>query len=531
MRAFSDLLHSLLYAPQRLVKQAYLVQFIKNTPDPDRGYVLSALTGELSIKGVKSGLVRQIAYQKCDPILFDLSYDFVGDLAETTALIWPKADNKNIEVKISNVIRELQNSSGLDASNYLQRLLDQMPEVQRWALLKLLTGGLRVGVSARMVRLAIAQTYGIDINEIEQVWPLIEPPYLELFNWLEGTSKKPEARGRAVFQPMMLAHPLLESDIAKMDFSAYQAEWKWDGIRIQLVSAKNGVRIFSRTGDDISNTFPELVQPLEWRGVIDGELLSGIPSKIGSFQQLQLRLNRKKVRMKMQVENPVFMRAYDILLDENKDVRMYSLEYRRNLLENRMKSELHTPYLDLSEILPNASFTNLQKWREQCRAGGLIEGIMLKDKNSAYHAGRIKGKWFKWKRNPLTADLVVLYAQRGHGKRSSFFSDFTLGAWHYDSKQDKNILLPVAKAYSGYSDNDLKKLDKFVRENIVQKFGPVREVEKTLVVEIAFDSVQRSNRHKSGVATRFPRFKAIRWDKPVEQANSVSDLIELIDNN
>ena len=231
----------------------------------------------------------------------------------------------------------------------------------------------------------------------------------------------------------------------------------------------------------------------------------------------------------MREENPVFMRAYDILLDENKDVRMHSLQHRRKLLEDRMELVLNTPYLDLSEILPNASLANLQKWRDQCRAGGLIEGIMLKDKTSAYQAGRIKGKWFKWKRDPLTADLVVLYAQRGHGKRSSFFSDFTLGAWHYDSKQDKNILLPVAKAYSGFSDDELKKLDKFVRENIVQKFGPVREVEKALVVEIAFDSVQRSNRHKSGIATRFPRFKAIRWDKPVNEANSVSDLIELID--
>ncbi len=529
MKAFSDLLHSLLYAPQRSVKQAYLVQFIKNTPDPDRGYVISALTGELSFKGIKASFIRQIVYQRCDPVLFDLSYDFVGDLAETTALIWPKENNKNIDIKASEVIIELQNLSRIDASNYLQKLLDQMPEPQRWALLKFFTGGLRVGVSARIARLAIAQTFEKDINEIEQVWPLIEPPYLELFNWLEGTGKQPEAGGRAVFRPMMLAHPLLESELPKLDFNAYQAEWKWDGIRVQLVSAKNGVHLFSRTGDDISKSFPELVKPLNWRGVIDGELLSGSPGKIGSFQKLQFRLNRKKASVAIQRESPVFIRVYDILFDGKNDVRKHSLKQRRKLLEERMKFELNMRYVDLSEILPEVSITNLQKWREQCRAGGLIEGVMLKDKASAYCAGRIKGKWFKWKRDPLTADLVVLYAQRGHGKRSSFFSDFTLGAWHFDIKENKNILLPVAKAYSGFSDNELKQLDKFVRENITQKFGPVREVEKTLVVEIAFDSVQRSNRHKSGIATRFPRFKAIRWDKPVKEANTVSDLIKLID--
>ncbi|MDC3311980.1 cisplatin damage response ATP-dependent DNA ligase [Alphaproteobacteria bacterium] len=529
MKIFADLLHSLLYAPQRLVKQAYLVEFIKNTPDPDRGYALSALTGELSIQGVKAGLIRKIAYQKCDPVLFDLSYDFVGDLAETTALIWPNTTRQVSGIRISDIISKLKTANRKDAGTLVQEWLDQLPESQRWALLKLLTGGLRVGVSARMVRLALAQSYQIDVNEIEQIWPLIEPPYLELFNWLDGKADKPDAAGRAVFRPMMLAHPLLESEIAEMDFASFQAEWKWDGARIQLVSGSDGVRIFSRSGDDISGTFPEIAKPLSWHGVIDGELLAGNPNKIGSFQQLQLRLNRKKPSVKMISETPVFMRVYDILFDNNIDVREHPLEYRREVLEAQMKTGLKTCYLDLSPILADASLANLQTWRQQCRAGGLIEGLMLKNKTSSYQAGRIKGSWFKWKRDPLTADLVILYAQRGHGKRSSFFSDFTLGAWGEGSEYDAQTLLPVAKAYSGFTDDELKKLDKFIRENIIQKFGPVREVEKTLVVEIAFDSVQYSKRHKSGIATRFPRFKAIRWDKPARDANSISDLIAMID--
>ena len=340
-----------------------------------------------------------------------------------------------------------------------------------------------------------------------------------------------------MFRPMMLAHPLLDPEIERLDFTSFQAEWKWDGARIQLVSGTDGVRLFSRSGDDISSTFPEIAKPLSWKGVIDGELLAGIPVQLGSFQQLQVRLNRKKPSSKLMSENPVFARVYDILIDGDSDLRENSLEHRRALLEAQMKSGLNVAYLDLSEILAEASFANLQIWREQCRVGGLIEGVMLKHKTSSYQAGRIKGSWYKWKRDPLTADLVILYAQRGHGRRSSFFSDFTLGAWAEDSKTDSNTgtktgtatLLPVAKAYSGFSDDELKMLDKFVREHIVQKFGPVREVEKTLVVEIAFDSVQRSKRHKSGIATRFPRFKAIRWDKPANEANSVSDLIAMID--
>ena len=545
MRVFANLLQSLLYAPQRLVKQAYLVEFIRNTPDPDRGYALSALTGELSIQGVKAGLIRQIAYERCDSVLFDLSYDFVGDLAETVALIWPQNDDVNAEISVSEIITKLKTVSRIDARIVLKQWLDQMPEAQRWALLKLLTGGLRVGVSARMVRLALAQAYQTDVNDIEQIWPLIEPPYAELFNWLEGSADKPDAAGRAVFRPMMLAHPLLEPEIERLDFTSFQAEWKWDGARIQLVSGTDGVRLFSRSGDDISSTFPEIAKPLSWKGVIDGELLAGTPDQLGSFQQLQLRLNRKKPSSKLMSENPVFVRVYDILIDGDSDLRDNSLEHRRALLEAQMKSGLNVAYLDLSEILAEASFANLQIWREQCRAGGLIEGVMLKHKTSSYQAGRIKGSWYKWKRDPLTADLVILYAQRGHGRRSSFFSDFTLGAWAEDSKTDNKTgtqtgtqtgtktgtatLLPVAKAYSGFSDDELKMLDKFVREHIVQKFGPVREVEKTLVVEIAFDSVQRSKRHKSGIATRFPRFKAIRWDKPANEANSVSDLIAMID--
>ena len=537
MRVFANLLQSLLYAPQRLVKQAYLVEFMRNTPDPDRGYALSALTGELSIQAVKAGLIRQIAYEMCDSVLFDLSYDFVGDLAETVALIWPENDDVKAEISVNEIITKIKAVSRVDASTLLKQWLDQMPEAQRWALLKLLTGGLRVGVSARMVRLALAEAYQTDVGEIEQIWPLIEPPYAELFNWLEGSSDKPDAAGRAVFRPMMLAHPLSEPEIERLDFTSFQAEWKWDGARIQLVSGTDGVRLFSRSGDDISSTFPEIAKPLSWKGVIDGELLAGIPSKLGSFQQLQLRLNRKKPSSKLKAENPVFVRVYDILFDGDSDVRANSLEQRRTLLEAQMNSGLNVAYLDLSEILVDASFANLQIWREQCRAGGLIEGVMLKNKKSRYQAGRIKGSWYKWKRDPLTADLVILYAQRGHGRRSSFFSDFTLGAWSEDTNMDIKtgtktataILLPVAKAYSGFSDDELKMLDKFVREHIVQKFGPVREVEKKLVVEIAFDSVQRSKRHKSGIATRFPRFKAIRWDKPANEANSVSDLIAMID--
>ena len=528
MRAFSDLLEALLFSPRRTVKLAHLVNWIRSTDDPDRGWGLAALTADLSFSAVKAGAVRELAGQVTDPDLFALSYDFVGDLAETVALLWPDPESISEEKKpsLSQVVSVLTSIQRKDAVLQLSDWMNELKVSERWALLKLATGGMRVGVSARLVRLSLAQAYDTEVSEIEQIWPLLNPPYAALFDWLEGRAEKPDAAGRAVFHPVMLAAPIDEKTIQSLTLADWQIEWKWDGARIQLVSAEEGVRLFSRSGDDISAAFPELTPLMNWQGVLDGEILAGRPENIDSFNALQQRLNRKKAGSKLQLSSPVFVRFYDLLSVGDEDLRAQPLRERRVRLEQEQEKIDHELF-DLSELLQITEHTDLSQHRDQCRKGGLIEGVMLKNKNSFYKAGREKGLWYKWKRDPLYADLVIMYAQRGHGKRSSYYSDFTLGAWQGSAADI--VLVPVCKAYSGFTDSELSKLDKFVRENTINRYGPVREVDQALVVEVAFDSLHLSSRHKSGIATRFPRFHAIRWDKNADDADHVDQLKKMID--
>jgi len=522
MRRFASLLEQLLFAPQRNAKLAWIEDWLRNCPSEDRGWGVAALVGDLELGRIKSGLVRRLAHQAVNPELFAESYDFVGDLAETTALIWPQRNGTNHkEPALHEVVLTLRQSTPEEAEDHLRRWLDHLDGTGRWGLLKLITGGLRVGVSARMLRLALAQTYAKPVEDIEEIWPLISPPYPELFAWLEGYGKRPSAEGRAVFRPLMLAHPINDDETDNIKPSDFLAEWKWDGARVQFASASDGARLFSRSGDNISPAFPELVQGINWQGVLDGEILAGHPDRVEPFQHLQQRLNRKTANPKMIRDKPVFIRFYDILFDGEEDLRHQPIETRRARLKALIPTLGH-PLFDISAELEFTSPDDLKTWREQCRQGGLIEGLMLKRRQSLYQQGRVKGLWYKWKRDPLTADVVVMYAQRGHGKRSSFYSDFTFGAWTDD--QDGRRLVPVGKAYSGFTDDELKLLDKFVRENTINRFGPVREVTPTLVVEIAFDSIGLSSRHKSGVAMRFPRFASIRWDKPAEEAETLDEL-------
>ena len=528
MKGFSDLLDALLFSPRRNVKLAHLVNWIKTTADPDRGYGLAALTSDLSFRSVKAGVVRELAGQVTDPDLFALSYDFVGDLAETVALLWPdrKPTEPSEQPSLSQIITTLSAVKRDQAAAQLAVWMNDMQVSERWALLKLATGGMRVGVSARLVRVALAQAYSRDVAEIEEIWPLLAPPYTELLDWLDGRVDRPDAAGRAVFHPVMLASPIDEKTLASLDLADWQIEWKWDGARIQLVSAEEGVRLFSRSGDDISSAFPELTRPMSWRGVLDGEILAGRPDAIDSFNALQQRLNRKTASPKLQADSPVFLRFYDLLTVGDEDLRSTPLADRRTRLEAEFQKIDHE-FSDLSAPLQVTDQAELSDFRENCRQGGLIEGVMIKAKDSLYRAGREKGLWFKWKRDPLYADLVIMYAQRGHGKRSSYYSDFTLGAWM--GPADDLVMVPVCKAYSGFTDAELSRLDKFVREHTTNKFGPVREVEQKIVVEVAFDSLHLSGRHKSGIATRFPRFHAIRWDKLVDEADHIDQLKQLID--
>jgi DNA ligase-1 len=520
---FAELLDALLFTPSRNGKLLLLTEYFRATPDPERGWALAALTGGLAFAQAKPAQIRALVQERVDPELFGWSYDFVGDLAETVALIWPSRPGANRVPELTEIVEALLLASRSSASRLIEAWLDSLDPTGRWALLKLVTGGLRVGVSARLAKTALAE-FGKarveEVEEVEELWHALTPPYRPLFEWLDGTGARPSIADKPVFLPLMLANPLESDELAALDPASYLAEWKWDGIRVQ-VSARGGEkRLYSRSGDDVSTAFPEIVEALPDRVVLDGELLVGSFEDVAPFNDLQQRLNRKKPTAKLMQDYPGFVRLYDALWLDGEDLRPLPLTTRRERLDTWFREQAR-PRLDLSPLLPFADWDELAELRAGARARG-IEGLMLKLAASPYLAGRPKGPWFKWKRGALTIDCVLMYAQRGHGKRSSLYSDYTFGAWRGPE------LVPVGKAYSGFTDEELTLLDRWVKSHTVNRFGPVREVEAGLVLEIAFDAVQRSTRHKSGLAMRFPRIHRIRWDKPPAEADTVETLSALL---
>jgi len=533
MKAFATLLDTLVYTTSRNRKLALIATYLRETIDPDRGWALAALTDELDFPAVKSSTIRNLMKDRIDPVLWTLSRDFVGDTAETASLLWPGGDvNVAEDPSLSEVVDFLSGLNRSTAPKELPRLLDRLDANERFALIKLATGGMRIGVSARLAKTAFAQAFDVQVEDVEEYWHAIEPPYRDLFAWAADGADPPDVANTPRFRPFMLAHPLEDTKVALRDFAA---EWKWDGIRVQLVRVtKDGeseTRLYSRSGDDISASFPEMLDVLPVDAVLDGELLvrgdkqGGEEGGAASFNALQQRLGRKTVSKKMLAEAPAFVRLYDALIIEGDDLRERPWTERRAELEALM-ARLPDSHFDLSQLVEARDFDHLAEIREGARDDA-IEGLMLKRRDSPYVAGRKVGLWYKWKRDPLLIDAVLMYAQRGSGKRSSFYSDYTFGCW--DGDPDKGAeLLPVGKAYSGFTDAELKQLDQLVRRTTLNRFGPVREVERTLVFEVAFDSVHSSKRHKSGLAMRFPRIHRIRWDKPVHEADRIAALQALV---
>ncbi|MBV9112859.1 MAG: cisplatin damage response ATP-dependent DNA ligase [Hyphomicrobiales bacterium] len=540
MNRFAELLDRLAFEHSRNAKLALMTEFFRSEPDPERGYALAAMTGALSFQLAKPGLIRALIEERTDPVLFAYSYDYVGDLSETVALMWPRDDKRaptTAPPSLTMVIETLKLASKSELPGLLTSWLDALDETGRWALLKLITGGLRIGVSARLAKTALAALGNRDPNEVEEVWHGVSPPYLDLFAWIEGKSRAPESRDPAPFRPVMLSHPLEDGDVSMIEADNFIAEWKWDGIRVQAVAGysedgRKVARIYSRTGEDISPAFPDLVAALDFDAAIDGELLVMREGRVQSFNELQQRLNRKTVTAKLIDDFPAHIRAYDLLIEGKEDLRALPFAERRTRLAALLE-RTGSPRFDLSPALPFRSFDELAAARAApmlAGAGGdaeAVEGVMLKRRDSPYLPGRPKGLWFKWKRDPKLVDAVLMYAQRGHGKRSSFYSDYTFGVWR-DAEAGEE-LVPVGKAYFGFTDEELKELDRFVRNNTINRFGPVREIKHEphagLVLEVAFEGLQRSTRHRSGVAMRFPRINRIRWDKPPAEADRIETLI------
>jgi len=596
MNRFAELLDRLAYEPGRNNKLRLISAYFRKVGDPDRGYALAALTGALSFKHAKPGLIRDLIAARTDPVLFALSYDYVGDLSETVALMWPKASpqtrstpspacwggpgwgqaasavperepppgslrdptspasgrgaelthgvstlhNNPPPPTLSEVVTTLRTLGKTELPRQLARWLDELDETGRWALLKLVTGAMRIGISARLAKTAAATLGDKETHDIELMWPGLVPPYLDLFAWLEGRSEKPVNLDPAPFRPVMLAHAIEDADFANLDASDYIAEWKWDGIRVQAVAGRDGrgnsvVRLYSRSGEDITKSFPDLLPSLHLPGAIDGELLVVRDGRVQTFNVLQQRLNRKVVSPKLTKDYPIHLRAYDLLADGDNDLRELPFAERRAKLEQFVK-KLDDIRIDLSPTIAFDSWQALSAARADPADAGAgedaeaVEGVMLKRRDALYLPGRPKGQWWKWKRDPHIIDAVLMYAQRGHGKRSSYYSDYTFGVW--TAGDDGEQLVPVGKAYFGFTDEELLQIDRFVRRNTTEKFGPVRHVvhepDQGLVLEVAFEGLARSPRHKSGVAMRFPRINRLRWDKPPREADRLETLEKML---
>jgi DNA ligase 1 len=611
MNRFAELLDRLAYEPGRNSKLRLITSYFREVEDPDRGYALAALTGALSFKHAKAGLIRDLIAERTDPVLFALSYDYVGDLSETVALMWPKTEtNRDVSLlshpspqpsptrgegaehnpaqlarkksdkatppvlsvpsplvgeeqgegyrehdinrvahylhnnppppTLTEVVTTLRTLGKTELPKQLTRWLDELDETGRWALLKLVTGAMRIGVSARLTKTAAAELGDKDPHDIELMWPGLSAPYLDLFAWLEGRAEKPVNLDPAPFRPVMLAHAIEDSDFAHLNASDFSAEWKWDGIRVQAVSGRDEhsnvvARLYSRSGEDITKSFPDLLPSLHLTGALDGELLVLRDGRVQSFNVLQQRLNRKIVSPKLIKEYPIHLRAYDLLSEGDEDLRTLPFVERRARLEAFI-GRLNDSRIDLSPTIPFGSWDELAAARKDPESAGAgedaeaVEGVMLKRRDAAYLPGRPKGQWWKWKRDPHLIDAVLMYAQRGHGKRSSYYSDYTFGVW--TSGDDGEQLVPVGKAYFGFTDEELLQIDRFVRRNTTEKFGPVRHVvhepDQGLVLEVAFEGLQRSPRHKSGVAMRFPRINRLRWDKPPREADRLETLERML---
>ena len=615
MNRFAELLDRLAYEPGRNNKLRLITKYFREVEDPDRGYALAALTGALSFKHAKAGLIRDLIAARTDPVLFGLSYDYVGDLSETVALMWPKSainregrllgypppqpsptrgegvqgnagpstqaqantydreppspaigasvpsplvgkgqgggyheydahvnrlrHNNPPPPTLTEVVTTLRTRGKTEMPRQLSRWLDELDETGRWALLKLVTGALRIGVSARLAKTAAAALGDKDVHDVELLWPGLTPPYLDLFAWLEGRGEKPLNLDPAPFRPVMLAHAIENTDFENLDAGDYIAEWKWDGIRVQAVSGRDirgqmVARLYSRSGEDITKSFPDLLPSLRLPGAIDGELLIVRDGRVQSFNVLQQRLNRKVVSPKLIKDYPIHLRAYDLLGEGDADLRQLPFAERRRRLEAFI-ARLGEPRVDLSPTIAFDSWQALTAARRDpadagaSRDADAVEGVMLKRRDAPYLPGRPKGQWWKWKRDPHIVDAVLMYAQRGHGKRSSYYSDYTFGVW---TGEDHSELVPVGKAYFGFTDEELVQIDRFVRRNTVEKFGPVRQVihepDQGLVLEVAFEGLQRSSRHKSGVAMRFPRINRLRWDKPPREADRLETLERML---
>jgi DNA ligase-1 len=536
MKAFAQLFLSLDETNKTNEKVKVLKDYFISVPDSDKMHMLALFTGRKPKRQINSTLMRNWAIEASNipAWLFEESYHVVGDLAETMSLLMPQntaGSNKTLTEWIAE-INTLGNKTEEGRKLWLMDSWAMLDGQERFVFNKILTGGFRVGVSQSLVIKALADVAGLDAATLtHRIMGSWSP---ETYNYQQLIQEQDAGDDISRPYPFFLAYPIQETSEKQRsveelqstlgDAGDWQAEWKWDGIRAQMIKRGGKIFIWSRGEDLATEKFPELhpfLNALPDGTVLDGEILSfrnGLPLP---FNVLQTRIGRKNLSKKILEESPVAAIAYDCLEYAGEDIRPKTQSERRQVLE-RLQAE--TPYPDIFRISPLINFNGwdeLAMVREKSRAM-IAEGIMLKRKSAVYQVGRRRGDWWKWKIDPLSVDAVMIYAQKGHGRRADLYTDYTFAVW------DGDKLVPFAKAYSGLTDQEINKLDNFIKRNTIEKFGPVRTVKPELVFEIGFEGINRSTRHKSGVALRFPRILRWRLDKPKEEADSLDTLKGLL---
>jgi DNA ligase-1 len=527
MKTFADLIVKLGTSTKTNDKLDALSQYFETANDADKVWVIALFSGRRPRRIISSGFLQLWCMEVAGlpAWLFEECYHTVGDLGETIALLLPPPRELLANTSLSFIIQrlvEIEKQEEAIRKEFVINTWRQMDKDERFVFNKLLTGNFRIGVSQKMIVNALAKTVKIDpsviAHRISGNWDPFTTTFADLLSEEAASSdlSKP--------YPFYLAYALNENVDSLGNENEWQAEWKWDGIRGQVIKRADELFVWSRGEELMTDKFPEyhsLKNLLPDNVVLDGEIIPSIDKKPLPFALLQTRIGRKNITKKNLQEAPIAFFAYDILEYNGKDIREESLEKRRSLLEEIVAGIEH-PSLLISPVINFSSWNQLAEIRNGSREMG-AEGIMLKRKSSTYQVGRKVGDWWKWKIDPLVIDAVMVYAQKGHGRRSNLYTDYTFAV------KDNDKLVTFTKAYSGLTDKEFAEVDAFVKRNSLEKFGPVRTVKPELVFEIAFEGIAASKRHKSGVALRFPRISRWRKDKKVDEINTIEDLKRMLE--
>ena len=528
MKRFSQLIQELELSNKTNDKIAALVAYFTEADDREKPYVIAMFTGKKPKRPITTALIKQWAIELSGipEWLFTESYSSVGDLSETIALVLPTAANA-IDKPLHQWIAELaqlQGKTDEEKKAYILDAWNSLNTQERFIFNKLISGNFRIGVSNKMLVNAIAKHSEEDSSKIMcsimGKWQSNEITYKEL---IAGAHVNTD---NSWPYPFCLAYALETEPQNLGDTNAWQAEWKWDGIRGQIVKRNGELFIWSRGEELVTDQFPELhflKDELPDGTVLDGEILSIKDGKVQSFSTLQQRLNRKTINKSQLSDAAIGFYTYDILEFEENDIRQESLSARRKILVDIIRNLTTKDIALLSPVVKFNSWDELTAIRETARELN-SEGLMLKKLDSVFHTGRKRGDWWKWKINPYTVDTVMIYAQKGSGRRANFYTDYTFAV------RDGEQLITIAKAYSGLTDKEIKEVNSFVNKNAIEKFGPVRTVKPELVFEIAFEGIAESKRHKAGLALRFPRIARWRKDKKADEINTLDDLRQLLNS-